>query len=212
VSEAKHDMGYYTRILTKREDCPTLEELQRDLHKQHPQVILSLESGDPSLWDQLILADRDGTPITAVERNAVVDGELGEKEIEEFLDDIEDAEPRNAASWLTDFLRSTRVIYAFQHLSGSNSDAGFEALDTLRSLIWDRGGAIIQADGEGFSNEEGYTILWQFSEDVKGSLWMAVLEGENWITFEMDLGNKRHREAFRQGKVPAGAAIGTPDH
>jgi len=29
-------------------------------------------------------------------------------------------------------------------------------------------------------------------------------------TFRMDLGNKKHREAFRQGDIPEGVSVGRP--
>ncbi|MGE3809142.1 MAG: hypothetical protein AB7K24_31140 [Gemmataceae bacterium] len=33
---------------------------------------------------------------------------------------------------------------------------------------------------------------------------MAVLDGDEWILFEMDAGNPAHRAAFCRGEVPAG--------
>jgi hypothetical protein len=94
------------------------------------------------------------------------------------------------------------VIYSFQHLSGIGIDNGAAALAAIREAIWARGDAIIQADGEGFSNEDGDHILWQFSDRVSGPWWMAVLQGDKWVPFEMDLGNMKHRAAFLDGRVP----------
>ena len=37
-------------------------------------------------------------------------------------------------------------------------------------------GRILQADGEGLSNEDGYHNLWQFPEDAAGAWNMAVLD------------------------------------
>lgn len=62
--------------------------------------------------------------------------------------------------------------------------------------------SIIQADLEGFTNEEGYHILWQFSDPVTGPWWMGVLKNNAWVHFQMDLGNVSHREAFLRGEVP----------
>jgi hypothetical protein len=80
----------------------------------------------------------------------------------------------------------------------------------VRGAIQESAGGIVQADGEGFSNEEGFHVLWQFSDGVKGPWWMAVLRDGEWITFQMQLGNRKHREAFLRGEIPAGVAAGRP--
>ena len=56
----------------------------------------------------------------------------------------------------------------------------------------------------GFSNEDGYHVLWQFSDDVDGDWWMAVLQDGAWQRFKMDLGNESQRLAFKKGEVPDG--------
>ncbi len=33
---------------------------------------------------------------------------------------------------------------------------------------------------------------------------MAVLKDGIWFSFQMELGNPKHREAFKRGEVPAG--------
>jgi hypothetical protein len=134
----------------------------------------------------------------------LVDDELGADEIQEFCDAIVDCDPPAARDWLLDYFSRVRVIYAFQLLTGTEKQSGWEILGSLRNAIWRNVGGIIQADGEGFSNEEGYHILWQFSESVRGNWWMGVLENGSWVHFEMDLGNPQHREAFLAGNVPAG--------
>ena len=98
------------------------------------------------------------------------------------------------------------MIYAFQLLSGTDIRDGWDALHALKSYIWKQVGGILQADLEGFSNEQGQHILWQFSEKVDGEWDMAVLDRDGkWVSFTMDLGNLEHRRAFLDGKVPSGA-------
>ena len=132
----------------------------------------------------------------------MVPGSFGEGEINDFLGEIESCEPRSAAEWLISYLRSVKNVFAFQHLRGSHSDKGSAALTTVRDFIWSRGNAIIQADGEGFTNEDGYHILWQFSDQVSGTWNMAVLCEGSWLRFEMDLGDLEQRKAYFAGTVP----------
>jgi hypothetical protein len=198
-------MGYYTRVLSKRSDAPTHEELERAVHASHPEVALSIEEGDGADWISLLLSHQDGTAIAAIERNTVADGSLGAEEIDEFIEDMSDCRPASAVQWLASYLPEVKTIYAFQHLRGTRERRGDEALRVVSDAISARGQAISQADGEGFSNEDGDHILWQFSDRVSGPWWMAVLQDERWVPFQMDLGNREQRQDFFAGRVPPGA-------
>jgi hypothetical protein len=200
-------MPYYTRVLTRRSRWPTVSELTGALHDEHPQAKLVVEQGDEATWTELLLTHGDGTEIAAIERNAVAADTLGEAEIGELLDELDGCRPASAADFLRQYLPTVRTVYAFQHLAGSNLRAGDAILRSVSNAIWALGDAILQADGEGFSNEDGYHILWQFSESAKGPWWMAVLQHDDWVAFEMDLGNPAHRKAFLDGRVPAGAKL-----
>ena len=88
-------------------------------------------------------------------------------------------------------------------MSGTDIGRGWDAVHAVRGKLWNSLGGIFQADAEGFSNRDGYHILWQFADTVVGHWNMAVLEKDGtWTPFEMDLGNPRHREAFMAGQVP----------
>ena len=202
-------MGYYIRLLSPYDALPAYLQLIERL-SSFDSVTLTVEDGEEGDWKQLLVAHVDGTPIASVERNLVRAGELGEEEIAEFLEEIEGCEPASAVAWLRDYLANVKCIYAFQILSGTETNDGWSAVYAVRSAIQESAGGIMQADGEGFSNEEGFHILWQFSDTAEGPWWMAVRRGGEWVTFQMQLGNRRHREAFFRGEVPAGIAAGRP--
>jgi hypothetical protein len=137
----------------------------------------------------------------------VIPGELGAEEIGEFVDEVQDAQPASASKWLAEYLPSVAVIYAFQLLSGTDIKDGWNAVHALQSYIWKQVGGILQADFEGFSNEMGQHILWQFNEEVDGEWDMAGLDRDGkWVAFTMNLGDKEHRRAFLDGRVPPGVA------
>jgi len=144
--------------------------------------------------------------VAVLERNPVSEGSVGQDEIAEFLDDTRDCKPESGVEWLHDFLAEVKTIYAFQHLAGSETEEGLAALHALRTFLWQRGESIIQADMEGFTNEEGYHIVWQFSDSVSGAWNMAVLQDGTWHQFQMDLGDPDQREAFFRNEVPPDAA------
>ena len=195
-------MPYYTRVLSKQEEFPSLEELAQFIAAEHSDYILTLEEGIEEEWDTLLLAGKDGVEVAAVERNPVFDGSAGQDEIADFVEDLGDCKPESGVAWLMKYLDEVKTIYAFQHLQGAETEDGSNALHGLRSNLWERGDAILQADGEGFTNEEGYNIVWQFSDSVSGPWNMGIYKDDLWHHFKMDLGDPDHREAFLSGEVP----------
>lgn len=195
-------MSYYTRVFSKQEEFPTLDELAQSIAAEHPEYRLTIEDGTEEEWESLLLAGKDGVEVAVLERNPVFDGSIGQDAIADFLEEIRDCKPESGVQWLTDYLAEIKTVYAFQHLQGSGTVDGSNVLHALRSAIWERGDAIIQADGEGFTNEDGYHILWQFSDSVSGPWNMGVYKDDLWHHFKMDLGDPDHRAAFLEGNVP----------
>src|ERR1700683_2003570 len=195
-------MGYYTRVLSKDEEFPPFAELAQLIRVDHPEYRLTIEEGNEEEWEILLLSDIDEVEVAVIERNPVFDGSVGQDEIADFIEEIQDCKPNSGVQWLEEYFASAKTIYAFQHLQGSETADGSNALHALRSRLWERGDAILQADGEGFTNEEGYHIVWQFSDSVSGAWNMGVLQDGVWRHFSMDLGDPDHRAAFMKGSVP----------
>ena len=59
----------------------------------------------------------------------------------------------------------------------------------------------------GLTNEEGFHVVWQFSDSVSGPWNMAVLQDDTWQNFKMDLGYPDHRAAFLNGETPADLSV-----
>ncbi len=195
-------MPYYTRVLSKDEEFPSIEDLADTLRTNHPDYTIAPEEGTHEEWESLLLAATDGVEVAVIERNPVYDGSVGQDEIADFLEDLVDARPEANVEWLEEYLESVKTVYAIQHLQGAETVEGSNALHALRAALLQRGDAILQADGEGFANEEGYHIVWQFSDAVTGPWNMAVLQESTWFHFTMDLGDPEHRAAFLRGEVP----------
>jgi hypothetical protein len=196
-------LAYYTRVLTKHEDFPSFEELAGSLRTDHPHCRLSIEDGDEETWETLLLSSDDGVEIALLERHPVTDGSVGQDEIAEFIEETSDCKPESGVEWLHNFLGEVKAIYDFQHLAGTESEEGSAALHALRSTLWERGESIIQADLEGFTNEEGFHIVWQFSDTVSGAWNMGILKDGSWHHFKMDLGDPDQRTDFLNGEIPS---------
>jgi hypothetical protein len=170
--------------------------------------VLDADGGIEDKWEALILKHETGEPIAFIEKNLVLPGQLGADELQEFVSEVSHYKPTSAAAWLEKYLSSVKVIYSFQLLHGTEVDNGFEKMRRVYASLWGHAGGVLQADQEGFSNESGYTILWQFSDDVSGAWGVGILlPNGRWVNFEMDLGNPQHREAFWRGDVPTGVKL-----
>jgi hypothetical protein len=199
-------MGYYIRVLAEKEDPIPVSQIQAWLQAAGlTNVDVIVEDGDSESWNQVTLKRKRGKELVTIERNPIEPHSLGEEELHEFISEVRDAKPKSAANWLKEYLPTVRAIYAFQILFHTNKNDDWREVHIVQENIWNTLDGILQADGEGFSNREGYHILWQFSDHVTGTWNMAVLaETGRWRIFQMDLGNPEHRKAFLEGKVPKG--------
>ncbi len=97
-----------------------------------------------------------------------------------------------------------KTIYAIETLEGITQKDGWGIVNSVRQAIVETVGGIAQADFQGFTNEQGFHILWQFKDEITGPWNMAVLKDGDWRTFQMDRADPDHRAAFQRGEVPAG--------
>lgn len=165
-----------------------------------------LGTQDPDKWTILQIANEKGEVLSQLERNPVIYGTLGMEELEEFREIILEFKPVSAVHWLTDFFEQVKVIYAFQLLNAAFKDSNFEIISNLKTKIWNTTKGILQADLEGFSNQEGFHILWQFADNVTGEWSCAVINhAGQWINFIMDIGDETQRIEFKNGEVPKNA-------
>ncbi|MCB9126589.1 MAG: hypothetical protein H6638_01545 [Ardenticatenales bacterium] len=200
-------MGYYVRFLATTDKNVPLIQIEKYLKVNRIGVYLEIEDGDENDWYQAAVKNKKKEVIAIMEKNPVKEGLLGEEEIEEFLEDVEEYKPESAVNWLKEYLPTVKVIYAFQILNPIHDGDGWQIVDTIKEKLWNELGGIFQADMEGFSNTDGYHILWQFSDNVDGEWCMAILDGNEWIKFTMDLGNAQHKIAFQEGRIPEDVEI-----
>ena len=194
-------MAYYIRVLSPKSDIVASSVLRKALADGGVRASIAGDAEDGT-WDELVVADSSGSKVCTIEHTAT-EAE-GREEIDEFLEEIADCQPVSAATWLAGYLLTIRSIYAIQILAGTYKNDGWTIVGTLKDAIFGMAGGIMQADNEGFSNEDGHHILWQFDDEVTGDWWMAVMDNGRWRGFKMELGDRDQREAFFRGEVPTG--------
>lgn len=197
-------MGYFIRVLGTQDPDIHMDELMEGLVSEELSAKFAFDEGEePSKWTVIDILNEEGDHLAQLERNPVLPGELGQDELDEFREFIQEDKPLSSVKWLTEFFNKVKVIYAIQMLDASFEEGNYEIVANIKSTIWNKIGGILQADDEGFSNEDGYHILWQFADDVTGDWSCAVLnEKGEWERFVMDLGDKTQRKEFQEGTVP----------
>lgn len=197
-------MGYYIRVLGTQDPDIHIDELIGALKIDGLFAKLECDpSEQPNKWTILNILNQDDEALSQIERNPIVEGELGQDELNEFREIIQDFKPLSAVKWLTSFFDKVKVIYAIQLLSPAFEGVNFDIVSSIKNKIWDKTLGIVQAENEGFTNEDGYHILWQFTDNVTGEWNCAVINSEGqWDMFSMDLGNMTQRQEFKNGNVP----------
>lgn len=197
-------MGYYIRVLGTKDVDIHINELIQALEADNMAAKFELDQNEmPGNWTILNILNQSGEPLAQIERNLVAEGELGKEELDEFKEIIQDYKPTSAVNWLASYFDKVKVIYAFQILNAAFEDDNFEIVSAIKTKIWNKTNGILQADNEGFANEDGYHILWQFSDDVTGDWSCAVINANGgWDKFVMNLGDTTQRKEFQEGKIP----------
>lgn len=200
-------MAYYIRVFGISNPNINIEELVSKLKTEKLTATFQYDKNETAEnWSIIEVFNSKGNTICEIERNPVLIGELGKEELDEFKEYIKDYKPKSAVKWLNNYFDKLKVIYAFQLLDAAFKDENFEIVSSIKSTIWSKTGGILQADNEGFTNDNGYHILWQFSNNVTGKWNMSVKNIFGlWTNFQMDLGNQTQRKEFWNGKVPRNA-------
>jgi hypothetical protein len=217
-------MPYRMYVLTTVERSVPVAELRAMLKKEG--VAAHLRCGkEKTAWQTVVLchADVRTDEIADIHRwtrgNSPADGL-----IRGFLEDLPSTEPASAVPYLAVMLPRIRVVYCFEIRNGTDREPGWQALRALFHGLHQLGDALLYCELEGFSNDTGHHITWEFTDNARGVWHMALVDQEAmaeaddqdseeddkeeelwcWTEFEMDLGNPEHRAAFRAGKVPPG--------
>lgn len=197
-------MGYYLRVLSTSKECVSISKLKSVLKEARSTATITNIQGDES-WTEFLLEAEDGSAIAQFTRDEVSEDSFASEELEEFIEELSECEPRSGAIWVCEYLEKVKCIYAVQLLMDDTDDEDcWESMELIRAAIAAEHPSIGQADGEGFRNEQGYHVVWQFDDSAQGDWAMAVLQDGRWRVFGMDLGNPEQRKAFLNGQVPSG--------
>lgn len=198
-------MAYYIDVLTPSTARFSMEEIRSKARERLPEVEVVLNGGTEEEWEELIIWFAEDDAVCMITCTPFTKGESDDTDLGWMLWDISERQPQSGAEWLKIYLPSVNMMYRFRFLHRAHGEMDNGCTGTLIRWIHEQRGGIIRADNEGYTNEHGHHILWQFSDDVRGRWECSVLrEDGSWDSFIMELGNPEHRAAFKAGRVPDG--------
>ena len=196
-------MSYNVRLLTTSTKVIPFAKLMLDVES------VRLVSGMDTSWERIEIFNSEGNLISILERISVSPGSPAETKLAELKWSAERSYPVNAREWIIQFLSKTKTIYNFQLLTDNITKDSWPVLGRAQNLLKDALTCIIQADNEGYYNENGDYILWQMYQDAAGKIPAAVLnENGEWIKFELRLNDEKAVEQFKQGTIPPRGFLG----
>ena len=191
-------MSYFVRLLTPSLKVVPFTDLMLDVES------VKLASGMADSWEKIEINNPEGSIVAILERKLVSPGSPAETTLAELKSSVDRSFPLSARQWIKQYLSRVKTVYSFELLTDNISQNSWPVLGRVQNLLKDAAGGIIQADNEGFYNENGDYILWQMYEGAAGTIPAAVLnENGEWATFSLRLKDKLAVDNFKQGIVPA---------
>ena len=197
-------MAYSLRILGKVNPVITVNDIHEKLAEENLQADFHIQQGTADNWTQIIFRSIKGTDLVLIEKTDIEPGARGEEQMQAFKDAVYGDKPDNAAAWLINYFDQIKVVYTLEMVSPEITEENYwDIVTELKMLFWDNTHGIFLGDHDGFSNEDGFLILWHFDENASGSRYVGTLdENGEWVNYEIDLANEQQREQFLAGKLP----------
>jgi hypothetical protein len=191
------EMSYYVRLLTASEKVVPFSEIGKQGN------FIKLISGTAAAWEQIEVYQPENKLIAIVERHSLSENSSAANELAQLKDSLGGSYPVNAREWLRKYLSTVKTIYTFQLQGDKITKHGWPVLGRIQNLLKDTLRGIIQADKEGYYNENGDYILWQMYSGAAGTIPAATLdENGDWIPFQLRLDDNRTVDQFKQGIPP----------
>jgi hypothetical protein len=197
-------MSYYVRLLTAAEKAVPFSVLEKQCNS------LKLVSGSGTLWDKIEIYQPADNLISVLERLPLSAGGPSETAMAQLKSVVASSYPVNAREWLRKYLSTVKTIYSFHLLAENITRDGWPVMGRVQNLLKDTLTGIVQADNEGFYNEDGDYILWQMYAGAAGTIPAATLDANGeWIPYQLRLDDDRAIEQFKQGLPPKKGFLGS---
>lgn len=168
---------------------------------------IETDEDETGLWTQIALYTEDGDPVVEIDKFARGDAAFDDyiaDVVRRLLDDKEPVKPHSAVKWLCNFMTKVQTVYVLRPQQSLYDEPGWEIFNEFWTNLKDLEPGIVHCQGEGFTNEQGAQITWEFPAGASGDWKMALFDSRknSWIEFSMDLANQEQRSLFLAGTLP----------
>ena len=146
-------MGYYMRFITDAAQPVSIASISRALKERAEPLSLGFDTEEATVAHILFGNDVIGEIEINRSGDGLFDEEIGE--LLEFLADVDDP----SRSKVESLLKRATVIYAVRVLfGGRDAEETVERLDTVWDLLFSKAPGLLQADGEGYYDQDGLVL------------------------------------------------------
>lgn len=151
-------MPYYVRAFCKSDKVPMIDELEKSLQLEYPQVRINTEDSRESSWSNAEFFYKDGKEPVIIECNINDSTEsLAAEECKEFIEEISNPGLSISKRNVINHLKNTKYIISCQLLNDIDDDGYHLNGELLKYFVSNHQG-LIQADGEGFYKGQNLII------------------------------------------------------
>lgn len=195
-------MPFFIRLFSKHRTMLSREILLGAIAGNEKFKKIRIEKESTNTHDQFLVKKDDLELLIILELIPFNRG-YDKKRIHKIIDSVSDKKPSSSVKWVKNFLKKTKIYYEFIPLADLEEDDDWELFSLLYQEAWAGLRGIFQIKDEGFTNESGDLIVWDFPYSAAGKRVAAIRSFTGrWKTFEMDLESMVQRKAFFSGRLP----------
>jgi hypothetical protein len=197
-------MTYYLTVIAQSEKDIPASEIQKWLDFGFIDPCEEEEN-----WAEMYVcaSEEEGSEIAQVHKYSVGDGDIADSILEKFTETMDKLMPISARLWVSEQIRATKVVYSFLIInkgffSGELEANRWKILNSVCFGMLQALGGILHQEDAGFLNADGVYVTLEPEIGDNGEIEVAILQGEMWKNFAVDLSNFEHKKAFLNGEIP----------
>lgn len=200
-------MPFFIRLFSKENRILSREILFNAIADNDSFKDVSIEKEETNTHNQF-LVKKNGLELAVIIEMWPTRKKADAFKLAKITNSISHKKPLTSGKWIKKYLKKTELIYEFIPLLNLDSLEGWELFSLLYQEAWVNLRGIFQIKDEGFTNESGDIILWDFPITSTGQRIVAVKSFTGrWKTFAMNLESTKERQDFFKGKVPKNAKL-----
>ncbi|MDY0132009.1 MAG: hypothetical protein RBR53_05000 [Desulforegulaceae bacterium] len=195
-------MSYLTRLFCPGKKRISAQALKKGIANEPLGKLLNFEDEKTNTNNQIIIRKKNLELLIIIEL-LPQENQEDKLKLKNIIEYSKTKLPGKNMKWVKKYISKSKYIYEFIPLFDFRTEKDFEILTLIQREAWVYSRGIFQFFGEGFTNESGDLVLWDYPFSITGKRFAAIKDfTKRWKTFEMTLESLSQRKYFFKGKVP----------